>query len=74
MERALLYTADNDGDEFTKIYQVPPQGGQPVPIATAPQVQFLVQGWSPDGRFIAYAGNDREPTDQDVILRDVKTG
>ncbi|MGI8403635.1 MAG: prolyl oligopeptidase family serine peptidase [Thermomicrobiales bacterium] len=71
---ALLYTADNDGDEFTKIYQAPPQGGQPVPIATTPQVQFFVQGWSPDGRFIAYAGNDREPTDQDVILRNVETG
>lgn len=26
---SLLYTADNDGDEFTKIYQVSVRGGRP---------------------------------------------
>ncbi len=70
----LLFAADQDGDEFTKLYQVSPRGGQPIPIASEANTQYFLQGWSPDGRLIAYAGNDREPTDQDVILRDVETG
>ncbi|MBA2758667.1 MAG: S9 family peptidase, partial [Chloroflexia bacterium] len=42
-----------------------------------PDVQHFLggsQGWSPDGTSIAYAANDREPTEQDVIVRDVATG
>jgi len=72
--KTLLFAADQDGDEFTKLYQVSPRGGQPVAIASEADTQYFLQGWSPDGRFIAYAGNDREPSDQDVILRDVETG
>lgn len=73
--QSLLYTADHDGDEFTGIYQIQSRGGKPVEIAADPQVQYFIgQGWSPDGRYIAYAGNDRESTDQDVLLRSVETG
>ncbi len=71
---SFLYTADNDGDEFTKIYQIPVRGGRSSEIAVQPQVQYSLQGWSPDGRYIAYSGNDREPTDQDVILRNTESG
>lgn len=70
----LLYTADNRGDEYTKVYQIPPRGGQPEAIASEPNVQYAIQGWSPDGRYIAFAGNDREPTDQDVLLHEVESG
>jgi dipeptidyl aminopeptidase/acylaminoacyl peptidase len=70
----LAFTADNDGDEFTKVYRIPARGGQPESIATQPQVQYGLQGWSPDGRYMAYAGNDRTPTDQDVILREAESG
>jgi dipeptidyl aminopeptidase/acylaminoacyl peptidase len=73
----LLYTADRNGDEFTQVYFVSPQGGRPDQVPAEPDVQNRLswgQSWSPDGRLIAYAGNDREPTDQDVIVRDVETG
>jgi dipeptidyl aminopeptidase/acylaminoacyl peptidase len=73
----LLYTADRNGDEFTQVYLVSPHGGRPDQIPSEPDVQNALswgQSWSPDGRYIAYAGNDREPTDQDVIVRDVQTG
>lgn len=70
----ILYTADNDGDEFTRVYRVPARGGQPEEIAGKEKVQYEMLGWSPDGRYISYAGNDREETDQDVILRDETTG
>ncbi|HWV24338.1 MAG TPA: S9 family peptidase [Thermomicrobiales bacterium] len=66
----IAFTADNDGDEFTKVYTVPARGGRIAEIATKPQVQYGLQGWSPDGRYLGYSGNDRNPTDQDVLLYD----
>ncbi|HEU0164515.1 MAG TPA: hypothetical protein VFQ54_05670, partial [Thermomicrobiales bacterium] len=70
----FAFTADQDGDEFTKVYLVPSRGGQPVPVAVADQVQYSLLGWSPNGQLIAYAGNDREPANQDVIVWNVETG
>lgn len=73
----LLYTADRDGDEFTQVYVVPANGGQPKQVPAGPDVQhYLSQGqsWSPDGQLIAYAANDRVPTDQDIVIRNVATG
>jgi len=73
----LLYTADRQGDEFTQLYFVPTAGGQPDQVPSEPDTRNSLGGggcWSPDGRFIAYDGNDREPTDQDLIIRNVATG
>jgi dipeptidyl aminopeptidase/acylaminoacyl peptidase len=70
----ILYTADNDGDEYTRVYRVPARGGQREEIAGKEKVQYEILGWSPDGRYVSYAGNDREETDQDIILRDETTG
>jgi dipeptidyl aminopeptidase/acylaminoacyl peptidase len=73
--QTLLFTADNRGDEFTKVYALLVTGGQPLDVATQDQVQYQIPGgaWSPDGRAVAYAGNDREPTDQDVIIQNLAT-
>ncbi|MGC4108100.1 MAG: S9 family peptidase [Thermomicrobiales bacterium] len=68
------FTADNDGDEFTKIYTIPATGGLPQEVAVTEQVQHFLCGWSPDGSQLAFAANDRVPTDQDVIVRDAATG
>ncbi|MGH2534531.1 MAG: prolyl oligopeptidase family serine peptidase [Thermomicrobiales bacterium] len=73
----ILYTADREGNEFYRPHLIPTRGGRPEPFPSAPEVQHYLGGygaWSPDGRWIAYAGNDREATDQDVILRDATTG
>ncbi|HEY7034091.1 MAG TPA: S9 family peptidase [Thermomicrobiales bacterium] len=72
----ILFTADTHGDEFYQIYAISERGGQPEAFVSEPDVQhYLADGaWSPDGRLIAYAGNDREPTDQDVVIRDVTSG
>ncbi|MEA2527740.1 MAG: hypothetical protein QOF73_4967 [Thermomicrobiales bacterium] len=73
----IVFTADEHGDEFYQLYTIPERGGQPEVFVSEPDVQhYLASGgaWSPDGRFIAYAGNDREPTDQDVVIRDTTTG
>lgn len=73
----LLFTADRDGNEFNQVYTVPVQGGRPDQIPSEPDVQNYLgfgSAWSPDGERIVYAGNDREPTDQDVIVRNMVTG
>ena len=73
---SILFTADRDGDEFHQLYVIPAQGGWPRPLTDAPTAQHYLAAapWSPDGRTIVYAGNDREPTDQDVIVRDLRGG
>jgi dipeptidyl aminopeptidase/acylaminoacyl peptidase len=73
----IVFTADEHGNEFYQIYTIPQHGGQPEAFVSEPDVQHHLAaggGWSPDGRFIAYAGNDREPTDQDVVVRDTTSG
>lgn len=73
----LLFTADHHGDEFTHVFAIPVSGGQPEQITSPGQVRHYLgdgQSWAPDGKLIAYAGNDREPTAQDVIVRNVETG
>lgn len=72
--REIAFTADNDGDEFTRIYVIPARGGNPVEVAGKERVQYFLGEWSPDGASLAYAGNDREATDQDILLLDRESG
>jgi dipeptidyl aminopeptidase/acylaminoacyl peptidase len=72
--QTILFTADREGDEFHQLYRIPARGGWPEPLTDAPEAQHylaMVDAWSPDGRAIAYAGNDREPSDQDILVRDL---
>ncbi len=70
--KTIVFTADQDGDEFHQIYSLPANGGWPEQWTEAPQVQHFVSanGWSPDGSLLAFAANARVPTDMDVWLRD----
>jgi dipeptidyl aminopeptidase/acylaminoacyl peptidase len=72
----LLYTADRDGNEFYTPNTISIDGGQSEQLAAEPEVQyFLADGaYSRDGRYVSYSGNDREPTEQDVLVRDMQTG
>jgi dipeptidyl aminopeptidase/acylaminoacyl peptidase len=73
----ILFTADHNGDEFTQLYRIPARGGWPEKLTDAPHARHFLaalSAWSPDGRLIAYSGNDRQPTDQEVIVRDLDAG
>jgi dipeptidyl aminopeptidase/acylaminoacyl peptidase len=73
----LLFTLDHHGDEFYQLHLIPAAGGETSPLTDQPQVQHYLAAlapWSPDSRRIVYAGNDRAPTDQDVLIRDLTTG
>ncbi len=72
----LFYAADRDGDEYFQLFRVGSDGSAPEQLTDAPKAQHALaaEPVSPDGRWLAYAVNDREPTDQDVLLRDLRTG
>jgi dipeptidyl aminopeptidase/acylaminoacyl peptidase len=75
--RSLLYMADSAGDERYQLYLIDEAGGQPTALTepgTAGYWPAFGDPFSPDGRYLAYAGNDRSPSDQDVLIRDLNTG
>ncbi|CAN5812116.1 S9 family peptidase [soil metagenome] len=73
----ILYTADTKGDEKHQLYLIDPAGGGATALTARPDVQYFLADlnpWSPDSQYIAYAGNDREATAQDTIVRELPTG
>ncbi|HEX5494638.1 MAG TPA: prolyl oligopeptidase family serine peptidase [Mycobacteriales bacterium] len=73
---SIVYTADHHGDEFHQIYRVAATGGQSEKLTDAPKAQHFLgmESFSPDGTRLIYAGNDREPTLQDLLVRDLGSG
>lgn len=71
---SLLIAADRQGDEFHQIYRLASEGGWPEALTNAPKVQhnFSSEGWSKDGRTLAYACNGRNPADMDVMRLDLE--
>ncbi|MFD0205541.1 MULTISPECIES: TolB family protein [Saccharothrix] len=82
--RELLYTADFRGNEKFQLYLVDAEGGTPRQLTDAPDSQHVLGSsiftfdcptpFSPDGRSVVYAGNDRDPAVQDVLVQDLETG
>jgi dipeptidyl aminopeptidase/acylaminoacyl peptidase len=72
----LAFAADRGGDEQHQIYVVDAEGGEPRRISTTDDRQHHLadRPFSSDGRWLAYAGNDRDPTVQDVIVHDLHAG
>ena len=68
--------ADTDGSEQYQLFSVPAQGGIVRWLTQRPDVQYEMSptAISPGGRYLAYSGNDREPTDSDILVRDLTTG
>lgn len=72
----VIAAADSDGSEQYQIFSISATGGPVRYFTDRPDAQFELSpdGLSPDGRFLAFAGNDRAPTDADVLVRDLTTG
>ena len=72
----LFYAADRDGDEYTQLFAVTLDGASRQQLTDDPKVVHYLgtEPVSPDGRWLAFTANDREPTDQDVLLRDLASG
>lgn len=72
--RQIALQVDHDGDEFHQIYLLPESGGWAQAVTDAPQAQHYLGEWSTDGATLAFAANDRDPVDMDVILYDTADG
>lgn len=72
----ILFTADRDGNEFYAPQLVGKNGGPAREMTNEPGVQYFLgeEPYSKDGKWISYGGNDREPTEQDVIIQHLETG
>jgi Tol biopolymer transport system component len=72
--KALVFLADAQGDEFYQVRRISADGGDAESLTDRPKVQYALGQVSPDGRRVAYGGNDREPAAQDVIVHDLASG
>ncbi len=72
----LAFCADQGGDEQYQIYLVDAAGGDPRRLTTGDdrQHELASRPFSNDGHLLAYSGNDRDPTIQDVIIHDLRDG
>ncbi len=69
----LLFLLDTQGDEFTQLRTVACDGG-PIEILTdAPTVQHELGQVSPDGRWLTFSANDRDPEIKDLLVMDLGT-
>jgi dipeptidyl aminopeptidase/acylaminoacyl peptidase len=71
----LAVAADKDGAERFQVFLVPAGGGEADQITDRMDVQYLIGGstFSPDGSKLLFAGNETDPTQNDVIVFDVQT-
>ncbi|MCD0450459.1 S9 family peptidase [Actinocorallia sp. API 0066] len=74
----LVFSADEEGDELHRVYRVgiAPEAEPEVLVASPGRHCVLAVGspFDPTGGFLVYATNDREPTVQDVAVRDLRSG
>ncbi|HEX8730188.1 MAG TPA: hypothetical protein VF739_16270, partial [Ktedonobacterales bacterium] len=72
----IIGAADHAGGEQYDLFSIPAHGGVVRYLTDQPDAQYELseEGLSPDGRYLVYSGNDRTPTDGDVLIRDMQTG
>lgn len=74
----LIFLADTKGRENTQLFRIDADGGEAESLTDSPAATFEIDTpcnpFSPDGRQLVYGGNDRCPSDQDLLVRDLSTG
>lgn len=73
---SIVFLADRDGSEFWQLFTLPVRGGWPGVLTPRDDVRYHMpsRAFSPDGNLVAYSGNERTPTDVDVMVRDLRDG
>lgn len=71
--KSLVFTADREGDEQYRLYRIGLEDDSPTEISSGPDCQRILatSPFDTDGRYLAYAANDRDATVQDVLVRDL---
>src|SRR5690606_60357 len=68
----FAYIANTTG--LPGLWLQPVGGGFPRQLTALADQRVAAFEWSPDGRSLAISGNDRDPSQQDVMVLDVETG
>lgn len=70
---SLAFSADRAGDEQFQISLIPAAGGDARRLTDVLDRQHALadRPFSPDGKSLVYAANDRDPMVQDVLVRDL---
>lgn len=71
----IIFFADEKGNENCQVYRMEVDGW-PESITNKPNVrhEFGRECISPDGRYLAFSSNERNPLDMDLVLCDMKSG
>lgn len=71
----IAFTADEGGDEQHQVYLIGVDDGAIRRVTTTDARQHHLGGdpFTADGRRLAYAGNDRDPVVQDLLIHDLDT-
>ncbi|WP_024934276.1 S9 family peptidase [Actinomadura welshii] len=71
--KSLVFTADREGDEQYRLYRIGLEDENLTEISSGPDCQRILAAspFDADGRYLAYAANDRDAAVQDVLVRDL---
>ncbi len=71
----IAFSADEKGNELEQIYLLDlDEGGRPHLLTDNLKKRYYLSAWSPDGRFIYYNTDDRNPAAMDVGRIEVSSG
>jgi dipeptidyl aminopeptidase/acylaminoacyl peptidase len=74
VEPVMLVAADTGGSELDQFYTLSQDGAEFTALTQRPDVMYRAGTWSPDGRHLAYASNERDPRYFDIYERDMRSG
>ena len=72
----ILTSADFHGTENFQLYEVPSDDGWHYPLTANPDArnEMASTPFSPDGQWVLFGSNEREPADMDVIMLKIGSG
>ena len=70
----LIFGMSEGGNENAQLFLLGVPSGDLRQLTGRPECQYRFGGWSRDGRYIAYAANERNGKDFDVFVRDMESG
>ncbi len=70
----LLVSGDIGGSERTQLFLLGDDGAQFEALTNRPETIYTFGDWSPDGKRILYASNERDPRYFDVYEREIASG
>lgn len=70
----IIFAMSKGGDEKIQLYLMDLQSRSVRDLTQNTEVRYIWGGWSRDGEFITYSSNERNGTDFDVYVMEIKSG